>query len=141
MHNISFFLQRDQVGNLTNILPCKDNDECVSQTFSNISTKLIDSLTQIMSVKKLCWNNNHCIAIFWQTEHIQNNIFFQLRLQLRAILILVILWIFSIFCPLKCKGQLISKCPYEKSVLSKIPTKIFLDFCPEFFYSFLEASW
>ena len=27
------------------------------------------------------------------------------------------------------KGQLISKCPYEKS---KIPTKIFLNFCPEF---------
>ena len=39
------------------------------------------------------------------------------------------------------KGQLISKCPYEKSVLSKIPTKLFLDFCPEFFCSFLGASW
>ena len=26
------------------------------------------------------------------------------------------------------KGQLISKCPYEKSVSSKIPTKIFLRF-------------
>ena len=31
------------------------------------------------------------------------------------------------------KGQLISKCPYEKS---KIPTKIFLNFCPEFFVVF-----
>ena len=31
------------------------------------------------------------------------------------------------------KGQLVSKCPYEKS---KIPTKIFLDFCPEFFVVF-----
>ena len=31
------------------------------------------------------------------------------------------------------KGQLISKCPYKKSVSSKIPTKLFLDFCPEFF--------
>ena len=40
-----------------------------------------------------------------------------------------------------CKGQLISKCPYEKSVSSKIPTKIFLDFCPAFFCSFLGASW
>ena len=40
-----------------------------------------------------------------------------------------------------CKGQLISKCPYEKSVSSKIPTKIFLDFCPEIFCSFLGASW
>jgi hypothetical protein len=39
------------------------------------------------------------------------------------------------------KGQLISKCPYEKSVSSKIPTKIFLDFCPEIFCSFLGASW
>jgi hypothetical protein len=39
------------------------------------------------------------------------------------------------------KGQLISKCPYEKSVSSKIPTKMFLDFCPEFFCSFLGASW
>ena len=38
------------------------------------------------------------------------------------------------------KGQLISKCPYEKSVSSKIPTKIFLEFCPEIFYSFLGAS-
>ena len=39
------------------------------------------------------------------------------------------------------KGQLNSKCPYEKSVSSKIPMKIFLDFCPEFFCSFLGASW
>ena len=31
------------------------------------------------------------------------------------------------------KGQLISKCPFEKSVSCKIPMKIFLDFCPEFF--------
>ena len=28
------------------------------------------------------------------------------------------------------KGQLISKCPYEKSVLSKIPTKKFPGFLP-----------
>ena len=39
------------------------------------------------------------------------------------------------------KGQLISKCPYEKSVSSKIPTKIFLESCPEIFCSFLGASW
>ena len=39
------------------------------------------------------------------------------------------------------KGQLISKCPYEKSVSSKIPTKIFVNFCPEIFCSFLGASW
>ena len=39
------------------------------------------------------------------------------------------------------KGQLISKCPYEKSVSSKIPKKIFLDFCPEIFCTFLGASW
>ena len=38
------------------------------------------------------------------------------------------------------KGQLISKYPYEKSVSSKIPTKIFLEFCPEMFCSFLGAS-
>ena len=31
------------------------------------------------------------------------------------------------------KGQLISKCPYEMIVSSKIPTKLFLDFCSEFF--------
>ena len=30
----------------------------------------------------------------------------------------------------KAKGQLISKCPYEKSVSSKIPMKIFLRFMP-----------
>ena len=39
------------------------------------------------------------------------------------------------------KGQLISKCPYEMIVSSKIPTKLFLDFCPDFFCSFLGASW
>ena len=39
------------------------------------------------------------------------------------------------------KGQLISKCPYEKSVSFKIPTKIVLDFCPEISCSFLGASW
>ena len=38
------------------------------------------------------------------------------------------------------KGQLISKRPYEKSVSSKIPTKLFLDFCPEIFCSFVGAS-
>jgi hypothetical protein len=42
---------------------------------------------------------------------------------------------------LELLGQLISKCPYEKSVSSKIPTKIILDFCPEIFYSFLGAFW
>ena len=41
----------------------------------------------------------------------------------------------------KSKGQLISKCPYEKSVSSKIPTKIFLEYCPGIFCSFLGASW
>ena len=39
------------------------------------------------------------------------------------------------------KGQLILLCPYEMIVLSKIPTKLFLDFCPEIFRSFLGASW
>ena len=39
------------------------------------------------------------------------------------------------------KGQLISKCPYEMIVSSKIPTKLFLDFCPEIFCTFLGASW
>jgi hypothetical protein len=39
------------------------------------------------------------------------------------------------------KGQLISKCLYEISVSSKIPTKLFLDFCPEIFCTFLGASW
>ena len=39
------------------------------------------------------------------------------------------------------KGQLISKCPFGIIVWTKIPTKLFLDFCPEFFCSFLGASW
>ena len=39
------------------------------------------------------------------------------------------------------KGQLISKCPNGKSVSSKIPTKLFLDFCPEIFCGFVGASW
>ena len=39
------------------------------------------------------------------------------------------------------KGQLISKCPFGIIVWTKIPTKSFLDFCPEFFCTFLGASW
>ena len=35
------------------------------------------------------------------------------------------------------KGQLISKCPFGIIVWTKIPTKLFQDFCPEFFL----ASW
>ena len=42
---------------------------------------------------------------------------------------------------LAVKGQLISKCPFGVIVWTKIPTKLFLDFCPEFFCSFLGASW
>ena len=36
------------------------------------------------------------------------------------------------------KGQLISKCPFGFIVWTKIPTKLSLDFCPEFFF---VASW
>ena len=39
------------------------------------------------------------------------------------------------------KGQLISKCPFGRKTYSKIPTKLFLDFCPDFFCSFLGTSW
>ena len=39
------------------------------------------------------------------------------------------------------KGQLISKCPFGFIVWTKIPTKLFLDFCPEIFWSFVWASW
>ena len=39
------------------------------------------------------------------------------------------------------KGQLISKCPFGIIVWTKIPTKLFLDFCPEIFCSFLGDSW
>ena len=31
------------------------------------------------------------------------------------------------------KGQLILKCPFGFIVWTKIPTRLFLDFCPEFF--------
>ena len=34
---------------------------------------------------------------------------------------------------LRIKGQLISKCPYEMIVSSKIPPKLFLNFCPGIF--------
>ena len=54
---------------------------------------------------------------------------------------------YSIFCgefrwkkESRCKGQLISKCPFGVKTSSKIPTKFFLDFCPEIFCSFLGAS-
>ena len=43
--------------------------------------------------------------------------------------------------PRPTKGQLISKCPFGLIVWTKVATKLFLDFCPEFFYSFLGASW
>ena len=39
------------------------------------------------------------------------------------------------------KGQLISKCPFGIIVWTKIPTKLFLDFCPEIFCTFLWDSW
>ena len=39
------------------------------------------------------------------------------------------------------KGQLISKCPFGIIVWTKIPTKLFLDFCPEIFWTLLGASW
>jgi hypothetical protein len=46
----------------------------------------------------------------------------------------------AFFFVCQAKGQLISKCPYEKSVSSKIPTEIFLDFCPENFVAFWASS-
>ena len=39
------------------------------------------------------------------------------------------------------KGQIISKYPHEMIVSSKIPTELFLDFCPEIVCSFLGTSW
>ena len=39
------------------------------------------------------------------------------------------------------KGQLISKCPFWFHHLDKITNKIFLNFCPEIFCTFLGASW
>ena len=72
---------------------------------------------------KLPWNENEpksCILFQWRTA-----------------LVMSALKTFRI----KIKGQLISKCFYEKSDSSKIPKKIFLEFCPEIFCSFLEASW
>ena len=39
------------------------------------------------------------------------------------------------------KGQLISKCPFGVKTSSKIPTKLFLDICPEIWCTFLWASW
>ena len=39
------------------------------------------------------------------------------------------------------KGQLISKCPFGFIVWTKLPTKLFLNFCPEIFCTFLGASW
>ena len=39
------------------------------------------------------------------------------------------------------KGQLISKCPFGFIVWTKLPTKLFLNFCPEIFCTFLETFW
>ena len=38
-------------------------------------------------------------------------------------------------------GQLISKLPFGFIVWTKLPTKLFLNFCPEIFCTFLGASW
>ena len=38
------------------------------------------------------------------------------------------------------KGQLITKCPVGFIVWTKLPTKLFLNFCPEIFCTFLGAS-
>ena len=38
------------------------------------------------------------------------------------------------------KGQLISKCSFGFIVWTKLPTKLFLNFCPEIFCTFLGAS-
>ena len=50
-------------------------------------------------------------------------------------------WLAMICLPARVKGQLISKCSFGIIVWTKIPTKLFLDFCPNFFCSFLGASW
>ena len=39
------------------------------------------------------------------------------------------------------KGQLISKCLFGFLVWTKSPTKLFLNFCPEIFWTFVGASW
>ena len=39
------------------------------------------------------------------------------------------------------KGQLISKCPFDFIVWTKLSMKLFLNFCPEIFCTFLGASW
>ena len=45
------------------------------------------------------------------------------------------------YCLIPAKGQLISKYPFGIIVWTKIPTKLFLDFCPEIFCTFLGTSW
>ena len=63
-----------------------------------------------------------------------------------------ILWWYTGFEPLNCllgklkrklltKGRLILKCPFGFIVWTKLPTKLFLNFCPEIFCTFLGASW
>ena len=38
------------------------------------------------------------------------------------------------------KGQVISKCPFGFIVWTKLPTKLFLNFCPEIFCTYLGAA-
>ena len=40
------------------------------------------------------------------------------------------IWLFEVKLVPYAKGQLISKCPYEKSVWTKYQRKYFYDFCP-----------
>ena len=52
-----------------------------------------------------------------------------------------LIFFFSILKIGRFKGQLISKCPFGFIVWTKLPTKLFLNFCPEIFCTFLGASW
>ena len=49
-----------------------------------------------------------------------------IKWQEKGHLAMILIWDLEIEVLFLAKGQLISKCPYEKSVSSKMPTKIFL---------------
>ena len=75
-----------------------------------------------------------CMTIFYASRN--SNLLYNVTPNLKKIVNLQIksFFLVSMYKNSKAqnasKGQLISKCPYEKSVLSKIPTKNFRDFCP-----------
>ena len=67
----------------------------------------------------LIWQKNEPKVFNWSKFHFFKVTFYKIHILVKLL-------------KLSAKGQLISKCPDEIILSSKMPTKLFLDFCPDF---------